>query len=177
MNQRRIVSQHHQANPLPLRIFPSLSLFLLVILSLIHLPVPFLTVVNPAFAVMGIFYFTLWQPRHLPVLSVFACGLVYDAFQSTLFGTHALLFLLFRLCIARVRQQVGFIEPAFLNWGYFLLCGSLYLTAEWLAAAWQLGSFIPNDFLMERDVLTLACYPLVALVLASLITRIQSAGF
>ena len=121
-----------------------------MILSLIHLPVPFLTVVNPAFAVIGIFYLTLWQPRHLPLFGVFMCGLVYDAFQSTLFGTHALLFLLFRLSVARLRQQVGFIEPPFMNWAYFVLSASLYLIVEWLVAAVQLGSFIPNDFLVEK---------------------------
>lgn len=177
MNQRRIVSQHHQANPFILRIFPSVSLFLLVILSLIHLPIPFITIVNPAFAVMGIFYFTLWQPRNLPLFATFICGLIYDAFQSTLFGTHALLFLLFRLNVAVLRQRVGFVEPLLLNWGYFVLCAVLYFLVEWILSSLQLGSFVPNPFLLERDILTLACYPLIALLLASLIARIQEAGF
>jgi rod shape-determining protein MreD len=175
--ERRIVSQHHQANPLLLRMFPSISMLILVLLSLIHLPIPLMTLTNPAFAVMGIFYLTLWQPRHVPLLAVFFCGLVYDAFQSTLFGTHALLFLLLRLSVARLRQNVGFIEPFFLNWCYFILCALTYLLIEWAVASVQLGSFMPDSSLIERDVLTLASYPLISLALSSLIARIQSYGF
>jgi rod shape-determining protein MreD len=174
MTQRRIVSQHHYASPLPLRLFPSSALLLLVILSLMHLPIPFVNVTNPAFMVMGVFYFTLWQPRYLPHAVVFCCGLLYDAFQSTLFGTHALLLLSLRIAVARVRQKTGFVESIPQNWGYFVLMAIPYLLVEWTVASMQLGDFMPNRALIERDVLTLALYPILYLLLSTIIGKLQS---
>ena len=161
------------STPSALRLLPSYMLFLTTLLSLIPLPIPFFSHVSPAFSVMAIIYFTLWQPRYTPFLVIFGCGLFFDAFQSSLFGTHALLFILLRLAVAYVRNTIGFTQHIGRAWCFAALILSAYFIIEWLMLSAQFVSFGFPAALLQRDMLSITLYPLIHISFSALIAKMQ----
>lgn len=175
MNQRRVASAAvpvlHQR---VLAILPSVSLVVLTLMSLSEWPVPSVTISQPCLTLMAIFFFTLWQPYYVPFSVVFGCGLLYDAFQLSLFGTYGLLFLFFRLGVAWWRRYTGFIEQPIKHWLAFVLAAVAYWTLEWLFLITQLETAFLWPVFMERNALALALYPLLYYGLSSMIMALQS---
>ncbi len=164
----------HRSGQLTLRLLPGVSLLLLTLLTMTDLPIPLVDMTNPAFPIMAIFYFTLWQPRFLPHYVVFLCGLFYDAFQTSLLGTYALLFLAFRLGVGRLRQRTGFVERMLPNWGVFASFACLFFVVEWVVISIQVGGDILSGTVIERNLLTILLYPLLHYLFSFIIASLQS---
>ncbi len=124
--------------------------------------------------VMAIFYLTQWQPNFLPFWAVFLCGLCYDILQSSLFGSHALMLLTFRLALGHLRQKTGFIPSATKSWMLFIPVAIGYFVFEWLFISFQANDYRIPAHLLQRDLISLLLYPLVHIGLSSIIIRIQS---
>lgn len=172
-------SKRHNLNvaansPAVLKYIPSCTLAVLTLLSLISLPIPFMTHILPAFLVIGIVYFTLWQPRFVPFIVVFCCGLFYDAFQSSLLGTHAMLLVILRLAVSNIREHTGFLQNIVPSWGLFVMIALGYFLVEWLFISSQIRDYTMPSKLLHRDALTIALYPLLHIGFSSIISRIQS---
>ncbi|NET71215.1 MAG: hypothetical protein F6K62_09900 [Sphaerospermopsis sp. SIO1G2] len=176
MNQRKVANAAtHQSSQHLLRLLPNAVIFVMTILVKTDLPIPFIDIVNPLLPIMAIFFFTLWQPQFVSVYMVFACGVMYDGLQSsTLMGTYALLFLLFRLSVGRLWWRTGFIERLLPNWGLFILLALGFFAVEAAILMLQDEGNIIMSALILRNLLTLALYPLMHYALSFMIVAIQS---
>jgi cell shape-determining protein MreD len=156
---------------------PSFVLLMLTLLAMTDLPIPLIEAIPPFFPVIAIYFFASWQPRYLPYWAVFGCGLLYDAFQITMLATYALLFMVFRFVVVRVRDKTGFADKTWYH--SFVFAGLIFafFVVEWMVLSLQLGFDALTITLIKRDVLTILLYPLLHLVLSSMIASLQSRSY
>lgn len=172
---RKLVSTHYGNHSSRILLYaPSLITITLTLFSMTELPLPWLNVPTPCLGMMAMFYVSLWQPRYMPPVVAFSCGLIYDTFQSSLFGTYALMFLALRLAVTAIRRRKGYVEKCLPQWGLFTVCAMIWLVIEWGVLSLQLGHNVLSTALLQRNVLTLLLYPLLYLLLSSIIATLQS---
>jgi rod shape-determining protein MreD len=146
------------------RFFPTVTILLLALLSVLPLRFPDYAAVAPLLALAGLYYWTIYRPDLLPPLAIFLCGLVLDLLSGAPLGIAALLFLLARVVV--MPQRRFFVDRLFpFVWGGFTL-----LAAGAIAFLWLLGSLFSGVVLDMRAatlqwVLTVACFPAVAYLL------------
>ena len=71
---------------------PALTL-MLVLVGLIPVGLPYVDPVTPAFAVIAVYYWSIYRPEYLPAGVVFVLGLVQDALGGTPLGMSSLVLL------------------------------------------------------------------------------------
>ncbi len=157
-----------------LKSLPSVLLLLATMLTMVELPLPFVGRTNPLFAIIAIFYLSLWQPRFLSVWIVFAAGLIYDSFQPTPLGTYALLFLLMRHLTCKMRNRTAFIAKPLPAWWRFALLALMFFVAEWGLASMLMGRNIISTTFIWRACVTIMIYPIIHSAFSSIIASAQN---
>lgn len=143
---------------------PYLVLLVLFAFDFIYLPFPYVYAVEPAFFLMGLYYWAVYRPSLLPPTIVFAVGMLIDLLMMSPLGLNAFVYL---LAYFFVRQQRRFLtgQSFFTFWiGFMLVCfGTAML--EWGAgglAAFEWGPLEPICF---NVVISFFLFPFVVLLL------------
>jgi rod shape-determining protein MreD len=136
----------------------------LVLLSVVPVPIPGYALVVPLFSLCAVYYWSVNRPQSLPPVAIFALGLIQDSLSGTPFGLHAVMMLLTYGMV--VSQRRFFIGKSFgVIWWGFMLVALISIAVAWLlasAASWHIVRPGPAGF---QYLLTLALYPVAALIL------------
>ena len=136
----------------------------LVILGAVPLPVAGYASVVPLFSLCAVFFWAIYRPHLLPPWLVFCIGLVQDALAGTPFGLNAIMLLLVYGMVANQRRFfLG--KPFTLVWWGFMLIALIAIVVAWLLASIAFGVIIRPWPATFQFLLTLALYPLAALLL------------
>ena len=132
----------------------------LILLLISTLPIGALggTGLYPLVVLMAIFYWGLFRPEAMPYWLVFALGLIQDVVCSAPLGVSSVVYLLFRMLVARQQRLIG--QQVFMaTWGAFgvmVLIASAMLWAGWSYVA---GSRLPLQPSLAQWGITVVCYP------------------
>ena len=93
-------------------------LFILLMLNMAALPLPFMGDVNPAWALIAIFYWSVYRPTLVPPTLCFFAGLTIDLLSGGLIGQNAFIFVMVQWL---VRSQRRFLmgQPYVMTWLVF----------------------------------------------------------
>lgn len=140
---------------------PFLLCLVLVLIAALPFSIPHLGPVTPQLALMGVFYWCIYRPDHLPPYAVFAVGIVHDGLAGGPFGLTALLLLLVYAFIVpqrRVFHGKGFA----VGWFGFALVAVGVGALHWLAASLYYVTPMPPEPVLGQAGLSIAIYPCVA---------------
>lgn len=151
-------------------LLPILSSLALVLFSLAPVGLPHFDSVGPAFALMAVFYWSIFRSDLMTMLGAFAIGLLLDLLSGGPVGLNALV-----LALAHelgVSQRRVFLGSSFLvNWAAFALVIGVVLPICWALMSllhWELLPMLP---LTTQLLLSLALYPVIYWLLSRLERR------
>ncbi len=140
-------------------LLPALTTFFLVILGLIPWHLPGLAVITPAFTLIAIFFWSIYQPHRLPYWVTFLIGVLQDLLLGMPIGQGALGLLLIQGLV--VSQRRFFIAKPFLVvWWGFAMVAPLGGVIAWAIASITRDAFIPVLPVAVQTVVTVLFYPL-----------------
>ena len=93
-------------------------LFVLLVLNMMALPLPFMGDLNPAWALIAIFYWSVYRPTLVPPALCFGAGIAIDLLSGGIIGLNAFIFVVVQLL---VRSQRRFLmgQPYVMTWLVF----------------------------------------------------------
>ena len=144
---------------------PAAAALAAVLLAVLPFGVPRLAVVTPFFALIVVYYWSVYRPDLLPVWAVFLLGLCQDVLTGAPTGLVALvLVLVHALAVSQRRVLLG--QTFAVEWAGFLLVAGGATTLAWLLASlWHTALLGPMPFAIQAS-FTVALYPLGAWLLA-----------
>ncbi|MBM3482453.1 MAG: rod shape-determining protein MreD [Alphaproteobacteria bacterium] len=138
---------------------PAFSMLALLVLGLIPWHIPGLTNVTPAYLLIGLYFWTLYQPQRLPYWSTFLIGLAQDLLLGLPPGQGALALLLVQGLIASQRRFL-LSKPFLVVWWGFGVIGPIAALIGWGVASIARQAFIPVLPVFIQCVMTILLYPL-----------------
>ncbi|WP_374303645.1 rod shape-determining protein MreD [Ferrovibrio sp.] len=151
-------------------LLPILSSLALVLFSLIPVGLPHFDSVGPAFALMAVFYWSIFRSDLMTMLGAFAIGLLLDLLSGGPLGLNALVLLLAHEL--GVSQRRVFLGSSFLvNWAAFALVIGAVLPICWVLVSLLHWQMLPVTPLVTQLFLSLACYPGIYWLLSRLERR------
>ncbi len=145
---------------------PLLLTIIIAILNIVPLRLPDYAVVAPGFVLMAVYYWTVHRPDLMRPWGVFAVGLIEDILSGAPLGVNALVLLFAHWAI--VSQHKTFRGQSFsfaLLWcGFALVASGAKILTMVIALALGYGLGDPSR-LLTQYALTVALYPLIALVM------------
>ena len=151
----------HRADRLLRGLIPVTVTVVLVFAGSLPWRLPALVEVMPAFAVMAVFYWTIYRPDRLPYAATFAIGVFQDFLAGTPLGMTALVLLTVQGVVAS--QRTFFRGKPFLViwWGFSMVMPAAGLLG-WIIGSACLGSFVPLLPIIVQVVLTTLLFPVFA---------------
>ncbi|HEY4136211.1 MAG TPA: rod shape-determining protein MreD [Alphaproteobacteria bacterium] len=138
---------------------------LMVLIGAVPLPIAGYASVVPLFSLCAVFFWAIYRPHLLPLSLVFVIGLVQDALAGTPFGLHALMLLItYGMVASQRRFFLG--KPFTLVWWGFMLIALIAIVTAWLLASIAIGTVMRPGPATFQFLLTLALYPVIALLLS-----------
>ena len=115
----------------------------------------------PQFALISIFFWSVYQPNLMPAGAAFLLGFFIDVLSGMPLGLNALVLVL--LQYAALSQRRAFVgRPFLVGWFGFALLAAVAMVLVWLAASlYYLTLFDPAPVAVQCAI-TIAVYPLVA---------------
>ena len=160
--------------PQTVKCMAGVMLPIFTLLSMAFLPIPALTQYSCMFVLCGIIYFSWWSPKYVPSSLLFLCGICIDSFYTGIFGTYALLFILLRLSMIKLREHQKFQHKTIKATLIAMPIIMAFFIIEWCITSLQLGVISTNSAYFVRCLLTLLCYPIIHHLLSGLLIRLQS---
>lgn len=152
-------------------IVPAFTVFFLVVLGLIPWHIPGLSVVMPAFPLIAIYFWSIYQPGRLPYWAVFLFGVLQDLLLGMPLGQGALALLMVQGLV--VSQRRFFLSKPFLVvWWGFSMVAPIGAVIAWAAASASRGAVIPPVPIVVQTIITMLLYPLFGGVLMWLQQRV-----
>lgn len=142
-------------------LLPFISTLVLVLLMQLQYRLFFLDNLFPFLSLMGVYYWSIFKPRLMPISAVFLLGLLQDILSGGPLGMVALLLVLVQIFVAR--QGRRFLEKEFLfNWLVFIIVALIFGLLSWVIASIYLkdSQNFWNSF--GQSMLTIAIFPGVA---------------
>ena len=137
---------------------PALVTLALVFATQLPYGIPHFAQVTPFFALMAVFYWSLYRPEKLPPPAVFAIGLVQDILGGGPMGMVALMLL--GVYGVGVSQRRFFLGKSFLvEWSGFVVIGAGAVAAAWIVASLYYATLLDPRPLIVQALLTVALYP------------------
>lgn len=148
------------------RALPAALTLLLMLFALTPTNLPGLAPAMPMFALMAVYFWSIYRPELLGYGAAFGLGLLEDLLTSTPIGATALVFLLTQWIV--LRQQKFFnAKPFVVTWFAFIFIAAGAATIRWIAVGLVEDSgFTPPGPLFASYLITVALYPLVGWLLA-----------
>lgn len=139
-------------------LLPALTTFFLLIVGLIPWHVPGLAVITPAFPLIAVFFWSIYQPHRLPYWATFLIGVLQDLLLGMPVGQGALGLLLIQGLV--VSQRRFFIAKPFLVvWWGFAMVAPLGAAIAWAVASIARDAVIPVLPVVVQTVITVLLYP------------------
>lgn len=153
---------------------PAALTLLLLLLALTPTHLPGLSPVMPMFALMAVYFWSIYRPELLGYGAVFGFGLLEDLLTATPIGSTALVFLLTQWIV--LRQQKFFnAKPFAVTWFAFVFVAAGAALIRWTAVGIVSASgFTPAGPILVSCLITVALYPPVAWLLAK--TQVKLLG-
>lgn len=152
------------------RLTPTVSTLALLVLSFVHLPLPYVSSVMPPLALMGVFYWAVYRPDRFGILAAFLIGLLQDLLMGAPLGVTAFLYALAHRLLWQ--QQRFFRGGSFWQlWLGYVVTQAMVSLGQWIA--WSLldgAVYNPMPFILQL-LLALCLYPPIGWLL----NRIHSA--
>jgi len=143
---------------------PLATTFLLVLVGQLPLPLPLLSGIAPAFALISLYYWMVFRPDLMPYAAVFALGIIQDAVAGTPFGLYALVYLLVQSLVLNQRRFiVG--KPFWVFWTGFALVAPIAAFAAWILASLLRGTLLTPATALVELAMTIILFPAIAWVL------------
>jgi len=138
---------------------------LLLILSLVSFSLPFTGAIRPLFILIPLYYWSVYRPTIMPLLWVFALGLLIDLIMGVPVGLHAALFVIAHFIIKTQRLfLMG--QPYMMLWlGFMIVCMSVF-AVKWLFFMALYQSTIAINAPLSSAGITILLFPIFASVLA-----------
>lgn len=153
---------------------PAALTLLLLLFTLTPTNVPGLSPVMPMFALMSVYFWSIYRPELLGYGAVFGFGLLEDLLTATPIGSTALVFLLTQWIV--LRQQKFFnAKPFVVTWFAFVFVAAGAALIRWLAVGLVFDDgFTPLGPIFGSYLMTIALYPLIGWLLAK--TQVKLMG-
>ncbi len=143
---------------------PVATTFAFVLIGQLPLPLPFLSDVAPAFALMSVYYWVVFRPDLMPYAAVFGLGIVQDAVAGAPFGLYALIYLLVQALVLNQRRFiVG--KPFWVFWAGFAMVAPVAAFATWMLASLLRGTLLAPGTAFVALVMTIILFPAIAWLL------------
>ena len=140
-------------------LLPALTTFFLLIVGLIPWHVPGLAVITPAFPLIAVFFWSIYQPNRLPYWATFLIGVLQDLLLGMPVGQGALGLLLIQGLV--VSQRRFFIAKPFLVvWWGFAMVAPIGAVIAWVVASIARDSIVPVLPVLVQTLVTILLYPL-----------------
>ncbi|QDO95937.1 rod shape-determining protein MreD [Ferrovibrio terrae] len=151
-------------------LLPILSSVTLVLIGLMPIGLPHFDNVAPAFALMAVFYWSIFRSDLMTMIGAFMIGLLLDLLSAGPLGLNVLaLVLVHELGMA---QRKVFLGSSFMvNWAAFALVVGAVLPAGWAVVSLLHWRLLPTAPLLAQLLLSLTLYPAVYWVLSRLERR------
>jgi rod shape-determining protein MreD len=143
------------------QLVPAVSIFAMLLASVVPLHVPYFEAVAPSLPLIAVFYWTLYRPDLMPAFAVFLLGLAQDILVGAPLGINACLLVLVH---AAVRTQRRFFTGRSFGilWLGFASVAVLALPVGWLMACAYYGRLAPPDAVIFQTLTTIGCFPLLS---------------
>lgn len=146
------------------RATPVLVTLLTVLVGRLPLYIPHADAIMPWLTLIAVFYWAAHQPGLLPMLAVFAVGVVHDILVGSTVGVGTLvLMLVYGLVSAQRRFFVS--RSFFVVWIVFACVAALAVSLHWALTMAAAGAALAPEPALFRMLTTVAFYPLMSLVL------------
>jgi rod shape-determining protein MreD len=155
-----------------LALSPFLLGLALILVSMFPLRLSEGYLVTPAFALMPIYFWTLYRPDLMPPIAVFWLGLVQDLLTGGPIGLWCLIYLFTYGFLASQRLFL-LTRIQGRGWQGFGLTMAVATLIAWATGTFVYGEFLSPWPLIIQGIVSVVLYPLVARVLVLLHWRIQ----
>lgn len=140
-------------------LLPVITTLLLMIVGLIPWHMPGLAVITPAFTLIAVYFWSIYQPHRLPFWVTFLIGVLQDLLLGMPVGQAALGLLLIQGLV--VSQRRFFISKPFsVIWWGFAIVAPLSAVIAWAIASIVRDAFVPVLPVVAQTVVTIFLYPL-----------------
>jgi rod shape-determining protein MreD len=146
------------------RLMPMLTVVLCVVASVVPAHLPVFTAVTPSFALMAIYYWTVYRPELLPFVAVFATGLLLDMLTGAPLGISSLVLLLAYGLVLSQREHL-LMRRFTVVWLGFLALAATAAVLQWIVVSLFYGMLLDVRAFLFQGVLTVAVYPVVSYLL------------
>ncbi|MFT5181897.1 MAG: rod shape-determining protein MreD [Alphaproteobacteria bacterium] len=143
---------------------PVATTFLFVLVGHLPLPLPLLSDVAPAFALISLYYWIVFRPDLMPYAAVFGLGIVQDAVAGAPFGLYALVYLLVQALVLNQRRFIAG-KPFWVFWSAFAMIAPVAAFTAWVLASLSRGAFLAPGTAFVALIMTIILFPAVAWVL------------
>lgn len=129
----------------------------------------------PQFALISVFFWTVYQPNLMPAGAAFLLGFLNDVLSGMPLGLSALILVL--LQYAALHQRRAFVgRPFLVGWFGFALLAALAMGLIWLGASLYYLTLFDLWPVAVQCAITVAVYPLVAEIFGWLQRRLLRRG-
>ncbi len=146
---------------------PFVFTLLMVLASAVPWHIPHFAPVTPTFAVMAIYYWSIYRPEKLPYAATFFLGLLHDLLTGTPLGLSALIYLVLQ-SILRSQRTFFHGKPFLVVWWGFSLVMPVFALVSWIVASLYFNAPLPPLPFVIQAVLTMLLYPLFGLLFMAL---------
>lgn len=148
------------------RLVPFGVTLVLMLFALTPTYIPGLSHITPMYALMAVYFWSIYRPDLLGYGSTFAIGVLEDLLAGTPLGSGALILL---LCQRVVFHQQKFFnnKPFGIMWLAFALVAAGASLLRWLCVGLvESGGFTPIGEMVTAYLMTVAMYPIIGWCLA-----------
>lgn len=151
-------------------LLPILSSIALVLIGLLPLGLPHFDTVAPSFALMAVFYWSIFRSDLMTMVGAFLIGLLLDLLCAGPLGLNALiLVVVHELGVSQRRVFLG--SSFFVNWAAFALVIGAVVPLSWALVSLLHWRLLPTAPVLAQVMLSLVLYPGVYWLLSRLERR------
>jgi rod shape-determining protein MreD len=148
----------HVLDELVRKMVPLAVTVLLVLVALMHMPIPGFPELAPMLPMMAVFYWSLHRPELLPFWAVFLIGLVIDTLTGGTLGFNALMLLLVAAFV-RPQRRYLFDKGFAAHWFVFMVVVTMFEFLRWVLMAAVAHTFVSLGAPSLRVLLAIALFP------------------
>ena len=148
----------HILDDLVRKMAPAAVTGLLVMIAMMHLPLPGFAELAPMLPMMAVYYWSLHRPELLPFWAVFLIGLMVDILTGGTLGFNALMLLLIS-AFMRPQRRYLFEKGFAVHWVVFMVVAAVFELLSWALMAAITHSFLSLGGPALRVMLAIALYP------------------
>ena len=148
----------HILDDLVRKMVPLAATVLLVMVAMMHLPLPGFAELAPMLPVMAVYYWSVHRPELLPFWAVFLIGLVVDTLSGGTLGFNALMLLLLS-AFMRPQRRYLFEKGFAIHWIVFMIVVAVFELLRWAVMAAITQELLSLGAPALRVLLAIALYP------------------